>query len=318
MTASEFKSAFDLKKYVKDKTRYEYRGTDLYSLCPFHDDVKPSCCIHEHRFYCFSCSAHGSSIDYLVQVTGQSVSEILHSFANVGDVGEYKQNESNKCDDKEAASCNNLSLPFVLSASSLLHRQKQYKLYLNKRHLTDKCIGQAYIGLCKPMDFAKFKALRYTIPFFDVDNKLIGLRYRLVHDSYEPKYLAHPKTPSTLYNQKVLNCAGTVLLVGSQLDAAALTYSYGIPAVSSASENIFRPEWCTLFKNKCVHIQLDNDNTGITFAIKIYKMLKEHAKYVELYEWNNNFKKGADTKDLLDAYGDEYFRKIYNNLCQKH
>jgi DNA polymerase I-like protein with 3'-5' exonuclease and polymerase domains len=40
--------------------------------CPFHDDTHPSCHIYDDHYHCFSCGAHGSTIDWLMAVEGLS------------------------------------------------------------------------------------------------------------------------------------------------------------------------------------------------------------------------------------------------------
>jgi DNA polymerase len=45
--------------------------------CPFHDDAEPSCTIYPDHFHCFGCSAHGSRVDWLVQVEGMTEAEAI-------------------------------------------------------------------------------------------------------------------------------------------------------------------------------------------------------------------------------------------------
>lgn len=44
-------------------------GKDKVGICPFHDDKRPSFTIYDngHRFKCFSCSASGDCIDFVMK-----------------------------------------------------------------------------------------------------------------------------------------------------------------------------------------------------------------------------------------------------------
>jgi DNA polymerase len=46
-------------------------------LCPFHDDTSPSLHVYPDHFHCFSCGAHGDSVDWLVDVEGKTREEAL-------------------------------------------------------------------------------------------------------------------------------------------------------------------------------------------------------------------------------------------------
>jgi DNA polymerase len=45
--------------------------------CPFHEDVEPSCAIYPDHYHCYGCSAHGSRIDWLMQVEGMTKAEAI-------------------------------------------------------------------------------------------------------------------------------------------------------------------------------------------------------------------------------------------------
>ena len=46
-------------------------------VCPFHQDVEPSCMIYPDHFYCYGCGARGSRLDWLMRVEGMTVTEAL-------------------------------------------------------------------------------------------------------------------------------------------------------------------------------------------------------------------------------------------------
>jgi hypothetical protein len=62
--------------------------TDLVTLpmdsgnrvsCPFHDDPNPSCSIYADHFYCHGCGAHGTRLDWLLEVEGMTHAEAVNT-----------------------------------------------------------------------------------------------------------------------------------------------------------------------------------------------------------------------------------------------
>jgi DNA polymerase len=48
-------------------------------LCPFHEDHTPSLQIYADHFHCFACEAHGSHLDWLMQIERLSYEDALHT-----------------------------------------------------------------------------------------------------------------------------------------------------------------------------------------------------------------------------------------------
>jgi DNA polymerase len=47
-------------------------------VCPFHEEVEPSCTIYLDHFHCFGCSEHGSRLDWLMRVEGMTMAEAIN------------------------------------------------------------------------------------------------------------------------------------------------------------------------------------------------------------------------------------------------
>lgn len=70
-----------LKKYLDIK-----KGV---ALCPFHDDRNPSLSITREYYHCFSCGAHGDSLDFLINLRGVSFKDALaeiESYSNTAPI----------------------------------------------------------------------------------------------------------------------------------------------------------------------------------------------------------------------------------------
>jgi hypothetical protein len=68
---AEIASSTDLRGLVQNQGKTIDR--DGKTLCPFHDDHKPSCHIYEHKYKCFACGATGDVFDWLRQTEGLDI-----------------------------------------------------------------------------------------------------------------------------------------------------------------------------------------------------------------------------------------------------
>jgi len=62
-------------------------GANLIGLCPFHNEKSPSFTVSPTKqfYHCFGCGAHGSAITFLIEHTGASFPEAVHTLAaNIG------------------------------------------------------------------------------------------------------------------------------------------------------------------------------------------------------------------------------------------
>jgi DNA polymerase len=46
-------------------------------MCPFHEEVEPSCTIYPDHFHCFGCGEHGNRVDWLMRVEGMTAAEAV-------------------------------------------------------------------------------------------------------------------------------------------------------------------------------------------------------------------------------------------------
>ncbi|MGY8682665.1 toprim domain-containing protein [Bradyrhizobium sp. UFLA05-153] len=46
-------------------------------MCPFHDEIEPSCTIYPDHFHCFGCGEHGNRVDWLMRVEGMTAAEAV-------------------------------------------------------------------------------------------------------------------------------------------------------------------------------------------------------------------------------------------------
>ncbi|MCA1412682.1 toprim domain-containing protein [Bradyrhizobium sp. NBAIM20] len=52
-------------------------SSDNKVVCPFHEEVVPSCAIYPDHFHCFGCGEHGTRLDWLTRVEGMTVKDAI-------------------------------------------------------------------------------------------------------------------------------------------------------------------------------------------------------------------------------------------------
>lgn len=299
LSSDEFKQGFDLREYVSEYD-FEMRGDKMFISCPFHSDKTPSCLISQDHYYCFGCGQNGDSIDFVMNITGLSFLEVL---TNAEDLG-YSQEV--KITPKKKYSYRSIRPEIVDSYNrTLLSRAAKIK-YLLSRQVDINTINSAKLGWGYPKNFSKFTHPRYTIPIYGVNGELVTIKYRIdpeFDNGKEPKYLAHPRTKTALYNSHILPSNNEILVVGSELDAAFLYYRFNISAIAPPGENVFKEEWGELFTGKNVLLMFDNDKAGVFASIGAYHVLEPHAARIKIYHWPHNLPNKYDVGDLVNENG---------------
>jgi len=66
LDAAGIKQAISLLDMMRrDGHRMGRCGMKIRTLCPFHEEKRPSCYVDEERFHCFACGADGDLFDYI-------------------------------------------------------------------------------------------------------------------------------------------------------------------------------------------------------------------------------------------------------------
>lgn len=67
------------------RVRLTRKGRDLVGLCPFHKEKSPSFTVFDDHYHCFGCGAHGTAIDFTMEVDHLGFREAVERLA--ADVG---------------------------------------------------------------------------------------------------------------------------------------------------------------------------------------------------------------------------------------
>jgi DNA primase len=81
----EFKARLPLAEIIGRYVKLTRRGREHVGLCPFHQEKTPSFNVVEEKgfYHCFGCGAHGTAIDFVMQVEGLSFPDALTRLADL-------------------------------------------------------------------------------------------------------------------------------------------------------------------------------------------------------------------------------------------
>ncbi len=80
-----FKARLPLGEIVARHVRLTRRGRELVGLCPFHKEKTPSFTVVEDKgfYHCFGCGAHGTAVDFVMNIEGVGFSEAIARLAEM-------------------------------------------------------------------------------------------------------------------------------------------------------------------------------------------------------------------------------------------
>ena len=81
-TLSAIKAATDLQALAAEYVVVKKSGAQYLCLCPFHNDREPSCRIYREHYYCFSCQAAGSAVDWVMHYEKIRFSDAIRFLAD--------------------------------------------------------------------------------------------------------------------------------------------------------------------------------------------------------------------------------------------
>ncbi len=224
----ELKKQIDIKEFYKHfiGTIEEY-GNEYRSICPFHDDHKPSLIIHKETgiWKCWVDGIGGDTIDFVERFYGISFRDALDLIIKEFNIKIAISEE----DKKKQAIYNGLCKIHNITSNKFqnnLYRNKDAINYLKSRKIDINTIKKFKIGfiddssVCNnnkllPLFLAGglvnkrennyynfFSKNRISIPFQDTHGNVIGFNARTILDD-KPKYL-HSKTTPIFKKDEIL------------------------------------------------------------------------------------------------------------------
>ncbi len=162
-TVQAIRDAARIEEVVGDYVRLRRRGTNLFGLCPFHDEKTPSFSVAPAKgiYKCFGCGAAGDSVRFLMELEHFTYPEALRNLAKRYGI-EIQEKEP---DPEEKAAYDHRESLFAINefAAKWFHSQlwesEEGKIaglsYLRERGFTDELIREFRLGYA-PKDWHSF------------------------------------------------------------------------------------------------------------------------------------------------------------------
>ena len=250
---------------LDDATRYERYIT---SLCPFHDDHRPSFFVYEDNYKCLSCNAFGRT-ENLLERLGKGI------FVPKLTKPDFRNPWT------QWLKCGSLK-EIILSAS-----KNTPSIYMRERGISDTIQKKLQIGLRENW---------ITFPIVDQHNKIIGAIARAGHGNVSSAKYVTPRgqSPDLLYIpswKRVEEASRTIFLTFGIVDSISL-FSLGLASISTTSGKRLDPRALDQFR-KIIYILPDHQESKE--AHRLASRLGWRGKVISISYPDNS----KDINDLL-------------------
>ena len=260
-------------------------------------------------FHCFNCNKSWSAINYIIESTDQSYSDILAE-SNSYDLAKEIKIEFKKEKIKTAA-----SLPH--DSISLLNNKEIINFYKNNKNV-NKAIS--YIknrrldtAINRPLNFYisltdYIHQNRLIIPFLDQNKKIIFYQSRSLNEEI-PKYLGKYNSEKSLFGiDKVDPKLEYIFLFEGPIDSMFIKNGVAIGGLTMSD---FQRKQLTMFPFHQKIWILDNPKIDKSSQETITKLLLNKEK---VFKWTNNFKDVNDwvvSDELNQIDPEEILKSLY-------
>lgn len=260
----------ELFEYLDGARRYE---TYIASLCPFHEDHRPSLMVYEDFYRCLACDAHGTTKSLLDKIKGNPPKPRLTSWHNPF-TGWLREQSLNR---------------LMTSAWRFLKDNPHYGKYLEKRSIPRELQNDLGIG---------WRDGWFTFPIINEGNSLCGAVARCGEGMDLPAKYVNPagQSPDLLYVPQwdIIRKNFEIYLTFGIIDAISLV-SYNLPGLSTTTGKRLNPEALETFRKRIIFLP---DRGEEAEALKIASKLGWRGVCPKL-RWPDNAK---DMNELLVNY----------------
>lgn len=205
------------EEYTKFVQKPEFKHDRMVSLCPFHDDRKPSFSVDlkTGKFVCFACGKAGNYVSFRAELDGTSNADAYKKILREHGVDETK---------KEPAKPKNYTVEDYAAEKKLPAEWLHMVCSLESKQEQD---GTPYV----------------KIPYFNTESKVQVTRKRMGNHSFKWGYGSAGKMiPYGLWRKEGMEVAGYTILVEGESDSQTLWF-LGYPALGIPGASTFKPEW---------------------------------------------------------------------------
>ncbi len=222
-SVKDFLKKVNIVKTISSRIILKKIGNKYISLCPFHNEKKPSFIVNEYEgyYYCFGCKNYGNAIDFLMKFNNLSFLDSIKELSLINNISILDENfKNNIIKDVNKDIYLNLMYKISLKCNKyLLNNKNMYLIreYLFNRGLNIKIIKKFLIGFLTKNILNIIKSSlskdeisflinlklfninniffldklynRIIFPIFDIYNNIIGFGGRILYLSKFSKYI---------------------------------------------------------------------------------------------------------------------------------
>lgn len=232
------------------------------SLCPFHEDQKPSLHFNreKNRYRCYVCGAHGRTIDLVMNKEGMKFFDACKWLADGTNViVEEYQAKTQKEPERPPVNMDSL---VQLIATPVLTDEAKHFLF-EERKLDPRVIQWCGISSTHT---------DLIIPYFGVDGNLIGMQWRyLGTDKSKPRFRFPKGSQCSIYNLQVLKLLkeGEPLFITEGASDCWSMLSSGHKAIAIPGATLLKLHDVEPLKGLNLHIFPDQDEPGERLFIQL-------------------------------------------------
>ncbi len=322
------------------------RGSNLFGLCPFHNEKTASFSVAPDKniYYCFGCHKGGGPVNFIMEIESLDFPDAVRFLAKRAgmEVPEDTEHQSTyRKQERLRALCKDTARYFHEQLNGPAGQPGRD--YINKRGLSRPIVtrfglGYAPEGWSNLLDtmtkkgYTKEELLdaglvlksqkgslydrfrnRVMFPIIDVRGNIIGFGGRVLDDS-KPKYLNSPET--IIFNKRknlfALNIArksqlGMIILTEGYLDAIAL-HQYGFDCAVASLGTALTEEHAQLLGKYTSQVVLtyDGDEAGQDATRRAIPILEKAGLQVKILRMQG----AKDPDEFLKKFGADRFRVL--------
>lgn len=259
------------------------------SLCPFHDDARPSLHFNpaKNRYRCYVCGSYGRSIDLVMNFLNLNFVDACKWLADENNIilTEYKAKEKSHTHTPSTIHLEHLA---QLVAEPVLTEEAKRFLF-EERKLDPRVIEWCKISSTQD---------NLLIPYFDAEGKFVSVQWRSLHPKPSTLNLPRFKFPKgsqcSIYNLQILKLLkpNEPLWITEGCSDCWAMLSSGRKAIAIPSATLLKEKDLEPLKGLNLHTFPDNDTPGE----QLFLQLREQLPQIERHQLP------AGCKDFAEYY----------------
>lgn len=265
------------------------------SLCPFHDDSRPSLTFNTRKntYKCYVCEAHGGTIDLVMHHLSKNFAEACKWLADENNII-IEKFKSTKVRVEKEPSVDVRHLSMLVAQPYLCPEAKKF-LY-EERFISQKVVNQlglssisSPVPMSGDLNGSWFNAPSLLIPYRDIDGNLLSVQARYlgtdIHSASsgtsKPRFQFPKGSRCGIFNLPILKTTpkSEPIFVTEGVSDCLAIMSAGFKAIAIPSATLLKPQDAELLKGRDIHICPDADAPGERLFLDLVALCKTVTRH---------------------------------------